>query len=147
MEELKQIDITYKYQGYLWLSDKSTPIVCYGDKPLKEVMEDYVIKEKLMITPFESINPFIIEGQLYDDSRNISYSIKFVDGSYVIRNYKVGQMDYNNVEVEELFLYANRMENGLKLHFLQYWHSEPDVLCEKMEVMQPEKIVFVGFKR
>ena len=118
------------YDGYIWYSDKSNPEVFQN----KEFEFD---TDKIE-------NPFIIEGQLYDDQKMISYSIKFVDGKYICKKYEVESTDFNKKDVEIKTFHANRMDN-LKLQFLQYWKEEDDELCEGMKVLQPAELVFVGF--
>lgn len=117
------------YDGYIWYSDKSSPEV-FQDK-------DYEFDADKVG------NPFMIEGQLYDAQKMISYSIKFVDGKYLCRRYEVKSTDFNKSDVEIKAFHANRMGN-LKLRFLQYWKEEDDELCEGMKVLQPAELVFVG---
>lgn len=50
------------YDGYLWYSDQKTPEV-FEQKAWDESMLD------------ENVNPFVIEGQLYDSENLVSYSI------------------------------------------------------------------------
>ena len=118
------------YDGYIWYSDKSNP----------KVFQD----EEFEFDTDKIENPFIIEGQLYDDQKMISYSIKFVDGKYICKKYEVESTDFNKKDVEIKTFHANRMDN-LKLQFLQYWKEEVDELCEGMKVLQPKELVFVGF--
>lgn len=118
------------YDGYIWYSDKSEP---------------EVFQEKDFEFDTDKIdNPFIIEGQLYDDQKMISYSIKFVDGKYICKKYEVESTDFNKKDVEIKTFHSNRMDN-LKLQFLQYWKEEDDELCEGIKVLQPKELVFVGF--
>lgn len=118
------------YDGYIWYSDKSEP---------------EVFQEKDFEFDADKIdNPFIIEGQLYDDQKKISYSIKFVDGKYICKKYEVESTDFNKKDVEIKTFHANRMDD-LKLQFLQYWKEEDDELCEGMKVLQPAELVFIGF--
>lgn len=118
------------YNGYIWYSNESNP----------EVFQD----KEFEFDTDKIENPFIIEGQLYDDQKKISYSIKFVDGKYICRKYQVKSTDFNKKDVEIKTFHANRMDN-LNLQFLQYWKEEDDELCEGMKVLQPKELVFVGF--
>lgn len=118
------------YDGYIWYSDESNP----------KVFQD----EEFEFDTDKIENPFIIEGQLYDDQKKISYSIKFVDGKYVCKKYEVESTDFNKKDVEIKTFHANRMDD-LKLQFLQYWKEEDDELCEGMKVLQPAELVFIGF--
>lgn len=122
-----------KFEGYIWQSDKVAPEVFY---PATE-------KE---ITLDDSVNPFIIEGELYDASSGLSVSIRFVDGHYIIKKTTVKPSDIkdsDNTTVKEYL--AQRMPGILKLRYLQLWNSVKDPLCEDMETLQPGDLVFVGF--
>lgn len=114
-----------KYQGYLWYSDKATPRVLNN--------EDFELEIN------DNENPFIIEGQLFDGVNSIS--IKFVDGQYIVKSYDVQETERKNAQ-EYL---PNRMKDK-KLLFVQRWKEQQDDLCEGMQVLQPEELVFVGFK-
>jgi CRISPR type III-associated protein (TIGR04423 family) len=124
------------YDGYLWYSDQKTPEV-FEQKAWDESMLD------------ENVNPFVIEGQLYDSENLVSYSIKYVDGKYIIKKYQLKSTDFNNVDVDIdiLDFKAHRMGEGRVLQFLQYYREEEDSLCEGMKVLQPAEKVFVGFKK
>lgn len=119
------------YDGYIWYSDKSEPEVFQS--------QDFEFDTD------EIVNPFIIEGQLYDAQKRVSYSIKFVDGEYICKTYENVSKDVANGEDIMLKIFhSNRMDN-LKLQFLQYWKEEVDELCEGMKVLQSKELVFVGF--
>ncbi len=127
--ELQDINKANKYQGYLWWSDQQYPKVYDGE--ILDIELDGIV------------NPFIIEGQLYDVTSNKSYSIKYVEGKHIVIEYKLNEL--NNVEKTEQPYLSNRM-NERTLSFYQYWEAESDNLCEGMEVLKPAKCVFVGFK-
>ena len=117
-----------KYQGYLWYSDKSTPQPINNEEFELEIADDE--------------NPFIIEGQLYDENRKKSISIKYVDGKYLFKEYDM--VKQNGVEMTEQVFYSHRMD-GRQLKFNQYWRPEKDDQCCDMNVLQPAELVFVGF--
>ena len=116
-----------KYVGYIWYSDQSKPDVKNGEDFKLEIKDD--------------VNPFIIEGQLYDGKKSIS--IKFVDGKYLVKEYNLEEL--KGLDMIEQTFYAHRMDNK-KLKFKQYWRPQKDELCEDMGVLQPAELVFVGFK-
>lgn len=123
-----------KMEGYLWYSDQDAPIVYDGTK------ESFKFDD--------NDNPFVIEGQLYDSNANISYSIKYVDGKYLKKEYHVVSKE-EGCEITEKSYISNRM-NGRVLCFKEIWRpSEPESepLCEGMSVLQPAELVFVGFKK
>lgn len=114
------------YTGYFWKSDSPKPEIVNGsfDQDLNP-----------------NKNPFIIEAQLYDHNTMLSYSIKYIDGEYLIMEHQVNSLDFNNKDV----FYAHRMKGHKRLQFLQYWQEVEDDLCEGMKVLQPAELVFVGF--
>jgi CRISPR type III-associated protein (TIGR04423 family) len=119
------------YDGYIWYSDKSNP----------EIFQN----QDFEFDADKIGNPFIIEGQLYDEQKKISYSIKFVDGKYICKKYEnVCPESADGDSIVKKIFHSNRMDN-LKLQFLQYWKEEDDELCEGMKVLQPKELVFVGF--
>lgn len=113
--------------GYIWWSDKAEP---------------EIIQNKPVLLKNEEI-PFIIEGQLFDGET--SYSIKYVDGKYILKEYRVANEDFNKSNVVLRKYQSHRME-GKILQFLEYWEAANDGLCLGMKVLQPTKVVFVGFK-
>lgn len=132
INKLTDIDPKQKYQGYLWWSDATSPEV-YQNQQLPEWQE-------------EKSNPFIIEGQLYDKANNKSYSIRFVDGIYLINCFDLN--DLNKVECINKEYLPNRFPDGIqKLCFKEIWRPRKDDLCEGMDVLQPAEVVFVGFKK
>jgi CRISPR type III-associated protein (TIGR04423 family) len=147
-KKLTEIDPEQKYEGYLWWSDAASPEV-YQNQQLPQWHE-------------EKSNPFIIEGQLYDKSNNKSYSIRFVDGEYIIRKYDLEKMELEKQEkkcetIVKKYLPNRFPESIHKLLFKEFWRPVNDKLCgskigkendknfEGMEVLQPAETVFVGF--
>ena len=120
------------YDGYLWFSDQQAPKILQN--------------EEFELDIADNTNPFVIEGQLYDHSKMVSTSIKYIDGKYIVLTKKVESSDFNRNDVEIKEFLPNRMSEISKLRFLQYWKATKDELCEGMEVLQPAELVFVGFK-
>lgn len=125
-----------KYQGYLWYSDKTSPTIIDGDFELE--IDD-------------PANPFIVEGQLWDEKGQTSISIKYVDGSYICRKYDLNSADSRekpgSVEWTEVTYLPNRMSGVNLLKFRQYWRAEEDPLCCGMPVLKPAELVFTGFEK
>lgn len=132
-----EIDLSQRYEGYLWLSDAKHPIVFYKDEPMKE---HEVFKKQ---NPFLTKNPFIIEGQLFCKDTGVSYSIKYVDGEYM-----VGECCVKDDEIRQRVksFVANRIPRIKNIRFVECWKSDRDDLCEYMEVLMPAGMVFVGFE-
>ena len=119
-------------EGYIWKSDQQKPEAIEG-KPFNKTFD-------------ETQNPFIVEGLLYDKDELMSYSIKFIDGKYLIIKNKVEKDDFTCSDNEEKCYLSNRLGNRW-LRFLRYWEVDPDPLCEDMDVLKLTKNVFVGFKK
>lgn len=124
-------------EGYYWMSDATEPVIVNQvDSP-----EDWLNK----LDPTE--NPFVIEAQLFDGINKKSYSVKYVDGHYVVKSYKVEET-VKDVKADYITLkrfVPNRMSKH-RLLFLQYWREQEDPLCANMPVLQPAEMVFVGFE-
>ena len=115
-------------EGYIWKSDAEKPDI---------------IKKNIPVNLINGEIPFVIEGQLFDGKT--SYSIKYVDGEYLLEENEVLEKDFtdSNVVLRE---YQSHRMGGRTLLFLEYWEAEKDELCLGMEVLKPAKVVFVGFK-
>ncbi len=118
-------------EGYLWWSDQQSPKVYQ--------------KEQIDICLDETKNPFVVEGQLYDKECGKSYSIKYVDGQYLINIFKVEEQDFNNPDNDQKAFLSNRMGDRW-LQFLRYWEEIKDENCMNLPVLTFTKDVFVGFK-
>lgn len=124
-----------KCDGYLWWSDQQEPEI-YQDEA-KDIILD------------EMKNHFVVEGQLYDKEEMKSYSIKYVDGQYLVASLDVkgevsdGKPTNPNNEIKTYL--SNRMGDKW-LKFLRYWEEIPDKNCMDMSVLTITKNVFIGFK-
>ena len=140
--KITEIDPSQNYEGYLWWSDQTTPKVL-NNEPITELPKGN--------------NPFIIEGQLYDGYNQKSYSIRFVDGDYMIKYFDLKELnDKVKDKIEKEYL-SNRLVGVSKLRFIEFWRPVKDKLCgskigqekdkdfEGMEVLQPAETVFTGF--
>lgn len=140
-----------KYVGYLWYSNEKEPKVFDGNEMVPEINLD------------EKKNPFIIEGNLWDeDGRGESIMIRYVDGEYIVHRTQVKKEELKGSSsraysqaygsgspiATTLKKYlAHRIEGVKCLCFLQYWQAESDEMCEGMQVLRPSKLVFIGFDR
>ena len=143
MNQIK-INMDATYQGYIWLSDASKPIVLNNEK-IEKVLVD---NEEIDLTPFfeNNINPFIIEGQLFDEKNKRSFSIKNVDGEMIVVEYDESDLKVDRDSKSYEFVPNSRMGLGdRKLKFLQKWEVEPNADCENMDVLVPAGLVFLGF--
>ena len=126
------------YEGYLWMSDQEDPTVYENDS---------------VTLPIEGANPFVVEGQLYNRTEGLSYSIKYVDGQYIVLEYKVTEADVKNPDNQVKTYLSNRMGDK-KLQFLRYWDEVPDEdnytdndNPNGLPVLTQTKNVFIGFKK
>ena len=136
MEKIKINEIKTNgklYEGYLWQSDSNKPKV-YDNQKLDIKLE-------------ENVNPFIVEGQLYNREEHVSYSIKYIDGEYLVYLHEEVYDDTTDSNIEHKTYLPNRMEElgDRKLHFLRYWEPKEDSCYEGMETLVITKNVFVGF--
>lgn len=130
-----------KYQGYVWMSDRSSPETLIGD-----VFFEYDLTTDK--------NPFIIEAQLYEPEGKVSYSIKYVDEQYIAFKWEGVDKNMGDGENYVLVTYiGNRLQTDKKLNFLQHWVETNDPACggdlcdenSGMKVRQPKELIFVGF--
>lgn len=123
-----------KYEGYVWWSDKDRPEVYYGNEEVNFCLND-------------GENPFIIEGNLWDENTLTSFMIRYVDGRYIVKKHEVDAEDLkegSQLHTKKKYI-AHRIDGVQALKFLQYWRPYEDKLCEKMSALRPEKLVFIGF--
>lgn len=125
------------YEGYLWMSDKEMPDV-YSNETI--------------ILPEDGDNPFVVEGQLYNRENGLSYSIKYIDGQYVVQEFYVTDADIKNPDNQEKTYISNRMKERT-LKFLRYWEEvlDEDNFTDEnnpkgLPVLTQTKNVFIGFK-
>ncbi len=114
------------YTGYLWYSDAKEPKLYYLTE--KEFEFD------------DSTNPFVVEGWLIDKDKELSYSIQYINGEYVIRKYNINDLEH--IESTEK-IYIPSFKGFKEIVFNQYWRPQKDELCENMEVLVPAEFVFI----
>lgn len=128
-----EINKQAKYDGYIWMSDKTQPQVLNG--------EGYDV-----LSLVDGANPFVIEGQLWNAAERVSISIRNIDGKYIIKTHQVADSDLvkgnDHVTLEE---YIPHFAGTKKLYFLRYWEAREDEFCEHFKALVPAKLVFIGF--
>jgi CRISPR type III-associated protein (TIGR04423 family) len=123
-------DLTYT--GYIWMSDSSRPT---------QYLQPTRLGDVLCVS--DESNPFIVEGQLYSKTAEKSYSIKYVDGKHIVKDYDLKLLPE---EYDLKKFIPNRIDGVSKILFRQYWKPREDKLCEGMDVLVPADYVFVGFE-
>lgn len=128
------------YQGYMWKSDEQAPAV-YDNQEVEFDLTD-------------GENPFVVEGQLYDEAKDLSIGIKFIDGKYIVSTYDgkehkfVGSDEAVAFEEGNLEQYAPNRKMGLSdkvLYFKRLWKTEKDVVNYGWETLCPSALIFKGF--
>lgn len=119
------------FEGYVWKSDSVNPVTL-----LNETFDFSIIK----------LNPFIVEGLLYDQSSNKSYHITH-DGEYQIFEYDLTVLskkgEFNPKEYN-----PHRLDKSIKkVKFNQIWMDEKDLNCIGLAVLTLKATVFCGFKK
>lgn len=116
------------YEGYIWMSDETAPKLLKG--------------ETLNLNLNPQSNPFVIEAQLLCVDKGISYSIRYVDGQYIVNQWDISEpADYE----EKVFVPA-RMPDVVLLKFRQYWTEVSVEDNYDWTTLKPGKLVFVGFE-
>lgn len=135
MNNIKNIDFSLSYEGYLWMSDENHPRVFGPDSKVNSHL-------------FDTKNPFVVEGYLFNKQTGISISIKYIDGRYYIYNNIVVAFDLNSKDIDSVYYLTQRMNTTDKQWaiFLRYWKEKADSSCLGMNVLEVEKEVFIGFK-
>lgn len=132
-----------RFDGYLWLSDQTVPSLVLHNEEFSMTIQDGVVSvlnNQIHLEPGQ----FIVEAMLYDVEQQVSYSVRYVDGEYLIAEFKVNPLDFNRDNVQIVSYMGSHKSLG-HLQFLKYWKEELDQLCEGMAVLQPQAFVFVGF--
>ncbi len=129
--DLKDIPKDVAFQGYLWMSNKTSPKVL-KDKP--HDFSKYADKK----------NPFVVEALLWDKENKVSYHITH-SGRYQVYRYKLKKLP-KEAELKKVKYLPHRLDGVNKCKFKQLWVAEKDPLCEDMEVLVMKALVFVGFE-
>ena len=118
-EVIDYINTLSGYEGYVQFSHRAIDIE-------KDVFLD---KEPKV----ENEAGFIYEAHFSNEEKSIM--IRQVNDAWL-----VSETDISNAELETFHAIA-----GLKVKMAQIWEAKADELCEGMEVMKLQKVVFAGF--
>jgi CRISPR type III-associated protein (TIGR04423 family) len=132
---LHDITTNINYEGYLWWSDKDEPEVFMNQKLKSGICE---------LWPPETHNPFIIEGNLWDNENKTSYLIRFIDGQYFVFQFEMKGIEPGKITTIDYL--PHRISSVKSLFFKEVWVEQPDPLCNGFEVLKPAFVAFVGFK-
>ena len=117
------------YIGYYWLSNAEKP------EPVEGKFSAAMLTQHL---------PFIVEGNLYDEAKGISISIRHNGDKHIIYEYNLHYL--NGFEKNEVSFIAHRLSGKGKVKFWELWKEEEDYLCAGMKTLRPFARVFVGFE-
>ena len=131
-EIIEYINSLKNYEGY----------VQFSDTPLREcdVFEGY---QDIKLTPTKG---FVYESHFSNGKESIM--IRQQNAEWV-----VSETDISKVENEDINLYALEKTSHLKgvkskwVKMAQIWEAKEDELCNGMDVMKLQKVVFVGFEK
>lgn len=126
--KINQID-DLDYNGYYWLSKEPKPHIVEG-KFDKTILQDL---------------PFVVEANLYDEDKQISISIKNVDGEYLITKYDLSKLSADEIKTAEKYL-SDRTGDFGKYRIYTYWQEKQDnEFLEGMSSLERTAEIFVGF--
>lgn len=148
MKKIKINEIpSLKYDGYLWYSDEDRPRIIEEGK--------YIERESKALETFWGAtfcnsdldeHPFVVEGALYSKEKNISITIRNIDGEYLAHQFDLKELDtehYRNIE-HSWFLAKDQVR---KANMLEVWELAKDEhkLCAGIPSYRPVFWVFKGF--
>ena len=128
-----------KWTGYIWRSDSSIPeIILNSEFDFDSIKDDD--------------NPFIVEGELYNEARQLSVSVRYIDGEHILREFSPDALDDYSQKTEIVYTPERAFDaKGIKgLDFWQIWRAEENPYCEDnekkaMKVLRPAELIFRGF--
>lgn len=121
-EVMEYINGLKEYEGYVQFSHRAIDL----EKDLFPRAENIELEDK---------NSFVYEAHFCKENRSIM--IRQINDRWY-----VSETEISNAELETFHAIA-----GLKVKMAQIWKSEPDDLCEGMDVMKLQKVVFAGFEK
>jgi len=116
------------YKGYLWFSDTQKPELIIGKLDKAELIQ----------------LPFVIEGNLWAETEQISINIKNIDGEYIVNQFDIKNTDCKYDTVKEYIAHDLTEVEKYKMH--QHWEAkQDDDLLAGMSSLHPSWVAFVGF--
>jgi CRISPR type III-associated protein (TIGR04423 family) len=136
MEGVKKLNSLYEipsfnFDGYIWKSDSENPIT--------------LLDEKFDFSTIQ-LNPFIVEGLLYNQDENKSYHITH-DGEYHIVEYDLKELSKKGEIIEKKYNPHRLVDSIKKVKFYQIWKDEKDPNCNDLPVLTLKATVFCGLKK
>lgn len=125
---ITEIPKSGKYDGYVWMSNATEPIV---------------LRKEGLPCEFLGSNPFVVEALLYDGETNISYSVRQA-GNETICVEADGQTAANDKNTISYLSSSNSLK-GLRLRFCNIWEEREDEACLGMKRLTFIGRAFIGF--
>lgn len=123
----KYIENLQGYEGYIQ----------YSNRPLSYKDDIFIIE-----TPkVEEKTGFIYEAHFCNGKQSIA--IKQINDHWLI-----SKTDISTIEEKDIQTYISDIEGwNYKVKMAQVWEERSDELCESMNVMKLQKVVFAGFEK
>jgi len=127
--DINDINFDLEYEGFYWYSNQQKPVLVLNQKITKGI--------------FTTL-PFIVEGNLYSEEKNISISIKNIDGAYKV--FQADVKDWLDEQITRNEYLAHDLVGINKIKMIHFWEeSKEDALLENMKTLIPAWQAFVGF--
>jgi CRISPR type III-associated protein (TIGR04423 family) len=127
---INNIPFDLEYEGYYWYSNSKQP---------------NIVENTLISSAIFTEMPFIVEGNFFNEEKQISISIKNIDGTYLITITDFNTLKISNL-VEQNYIAKNELTGISKIKLAQYWEEgEADPYLENMKTLIPTWVAFKGF--
>jgi len=132
--------IDRKYEGYIWDSNESHPVV------LRNQTFDF---SKYI----DHLNPYIVEAWLYSVVDHCAWLIQH-NCEYQVTKYDLKSLPEKHELIAVDFIPHKLKENNpsgaspiKRVCFQQLWIPEKDLNCAKMPVLKMQALIFTGFNQ
>lgn len=131
--QITDIPLVWHYQGYLWYSNATTPVV----------IEE---KHKLYIDGDDGAVPFIIEGHLWCEEHKASFAIRYLNGIHQVIRFDLSE------PVQDFELHERRI---FKTHdipkypcykVIEAWEEQEDPISIGFNKLTHAWTAFAGFQ-
>jgi len=117
-----------EYEGY----------VQFSHRPLDKERDLFYNEKKVEVQDEEG---FIYEAHFCNGKTSVT--IKQINDGW-----SISKTDISDVPDSDIESYISKVEGfNYKVKMAQIWESEPDPLCEGMDVKKLKKVVFAGFEK
>ncbi len=128
--KLAEIPTDVLFDGYLWPSNEPKP------KTMKA--------ERVDMTLFQKLLPFIMEGNLWSEELSLSIQIRNVDGAYFIHQFDLSGSEQDSLLDEKEYL-AHDLDGVSKYRVVEAWKEQQDEMLSGMKTLVPAWTAFKGF--